>query len=35
MFIASVEATDQPGHDARTFECIDCAFAETDIVQWR
>lgn len=35
MLLASIEPTDQAGHDARTFECADCAFAETEIVQWR
>jgi len=35
MLFAFVEPTDQLGHDARTFECTECAYAETVIVQYR
>jgi hypothetical protein len=35
MLLAFVEPTDQLGHDARTFECTECAYAETAIVQYR
>jgi hypothetical protein len=35
MFLADIEATDKVGQDRRTFECIDCAFAETEIAQFR
>jgi hypothetical protein len=35
MLLATIEPTDQIGRDARTFECAECAYAETVIVQFR
>ena len=34
MFLASIEPSTQAGHDQRTYECMECAFAETEIVQF-
>ena len=34
MFLASIEPTDQAHLDQRTYECMDCAFAETETVQF-
>src|SRR5262249_28275301 len=35
MFLSQVEPTGQDGYDERTFECSQCAYAETVIVQFR
>jgi hypothetical protein len=34
MFLSRIEPTDQDGYDERTFECSQCAYAETVIVQF-
>jgi hypothetical protein len=34
MLLASIEPSDQGGRDERTFECPECAFAETVNVQY-
>jgi len=34
MFLASIEPSDQTGRDQRTYECVECAFAETETVQF-
>lgn len=34
MFLARIEPTDQAGRDQRTYECVECAFAETETVQF-
>ena len=35
MFLASIEPSDQPGHDLRTFECVTCDFSEQATVKFR
>jgi hypothetical protein len=35
MFLSQIEPTEQDGYDERTFECTECAYAETVIVQFR
>jgi hypothetical protein len=35
MFLARIDPTDKVGEDERTFECNECAYAETVIVQFR
>jgi hypothetical protein len=35
LFLVSVNPTGTPGEDERIFECTDCAYAETVIVQFR
>jgi hypothetical protein len=35
MFLASIEPSDQPGHDLRTFECVTCDFSEKATVKFR
>jgi hypothetical protein len=35
LFLVSVNPTEKPGEDERIFECTDCAYAETVIVQFR
>jgi hypothetical protein len=35
MFLACIQPTDKTGYDERTFECTQCDYAETDIVQFR
>ena len=35
MFLSQIEPADQDGYDERTFECSQCAYAETVIVQFR
>jgi len=32
MLLAFIDLTDKPDEDARTFECGECAYAETEIV---
>jgi hypothetical protein len=33
MFLSQIEATKTPHEDQRTFECVQCAYAETEVVQ--
>lgn len=35
MFLAYIEPADQAGCDQWTFECTECAFAETEVVIFR
>jgi hypothetical protein len=35
MLISQIDPSDQDGYDERTFECSECAYAETLIVQFR
>jgi hypothetical protein len=35
MLLASIELTDQLGHDGRIFECTECAYAEMVTVKFR
>jgi hypothetical protein len=35
ILLSKIEPTDQDGYDERTFECTQCAYAETAIVQFR
>jgi hypothetical protein len=35
MFLASIEASDQAGHDQRTFECVTCDFSEKATAKFR
>jgi hypothetical protein len=35
MFLSQIEPTEQEGYDERTFECTECAYAETVTVQFR
>jgi hypothetical protein len=35
MFLVSIEPTDQPDHDRRTFECSSCTYHEVVTVMHR
>jgi hypothetical protein len=35
MFLVSIEPTDQPDHDRRTFECSSCTYHEVVTVMYR
>jgi hypothetical protein len=35
MLLSQIEPTDQAGYDERTFECSECAYAETFTVKFR
>jgi hypothetical protein len=35
MLLSQIEPTDQEGYDERTFECSECAYAETFTVKFR
>jgi ribosomal protein S27AE len=34
MFLACIQPTDKTGYDERSFECTQCDYAETEIVQF-
>jgi hypothetical protein len=35
MLLAYIQPADKDGYDERTFECTKCAYAETEVVQFR
>jgi hypothetical protein len=35
MLLSQIEPCDEGGYDRRTFECTNCAYGETVIVQFR
>jgi len=35
MLVAQIEPWNEDGYDQRTFECTNCAYGETEIVQFR
>jgi len=35
MLLAYIQPADKDGYDERIFECTKCAYAETEVVQFR
>jgi hypothetical protein len=35
MLLSQIDPTDQEGYDERTFECSECAYAETVTIKFR